>query len=139
MDGLAGLAGFQWLFIVCGLITLPVSFPSSLLSAVLFDVEFLPVQIATYGYVFFPNTPSTNTSMVFSSEERELAVARLPPRAETKLDRTIFRRVLGNWRWWIMCLIWIVGGELESIGASPSTFSFRKSVLGLLDLLVLVP
>jgi hypothetical protein len=27
MDGLAGLAGFQWLFIVCGLITLPVRFP----------------------------------------------------------------------------------------------------------------
>lgn len=75
-------------------------------------------QIATYGYVFFPNTPSTNTSMVFSSEERELAVDRLPPRAETKLDRTIFRRVLGSWRWWLLCLIWIVGGELESIGAS---------------------
>ncbi|GAA5859579.1 hypothetical protein JCM8547_006150 [Rhodosporidiobolus lusitaniae] len=97
MDGIQRLHGFQWLFLICGLITLP---------------------IATYGYVFFPNTPSTNSSMVFSSEERELAVARLPPRPDTKLDRTIFRRVLGGWRWWLMSLIWIVGGELESIGTN---------------------
>ncbi|GAA5964398.1 hypothetical protein JCM21900_006416 [Sporobolomyces salmonicolor] len=97
LDGLHGLAGWGWLFIICGLITVP---------------------IGIYGYLFFPDTPEQNRSMVFTQAERELAVARLPPRPETKLDRTVFKRVLGRWRWWVMSLIWIVGGELESVGSN---------------------
>ncbi|GAA6052636.1 hypothetical protein JCM3770_003905 [Rhodotorula araucariae] len=97
MNGLHGLEGFRWLFIICGAITIP---------------------IGIYGYLCFPDTPQRNRSVVFSATERELAASRIPPRPETKLDRTIFRRVLGSWRWWIMSLIWIVGGELESIGSN---------------------
>ncbi|GAA6006470.1 hypothetical protein JCM10207_004944 [Rhodosporidiobolus poonsookiae] len=97
MDGLQGLQGFQWLFIICGVITVP---------------------IGIYGYLFFPDTPTTNRSVVFSAKQREMAAARVPPPPPTKLDRTIFRRVLGRWRWWLMSLIWIVGGELESIGTN---------------------
>ncbi|BGP44626.1 hypothetical protein JCM10450v2_000440 [Rhodotorula kratochvilovae] len=100
MNGLHGLEGFRrvsWLFIICGAITIP---------------------IGIYGYLCFPDTPQRNRSIVFSAAERELAASRIPPRPETKLDRTIFRRVLGSWRWWIMSLIWIVGGELESIGSN---------------------
>lgn len=66
----------------------------------------------------FPDTPERNRSILFSAEERALALARVPKRAETKLDRTVFRRVLGSWRWWFFSSIWIVGGELESIGAN---------------------
>ncbi|GAA6031888.1 hypothetical protein JCM8097_003320 [Rhodosporidiobolus ruineniae] len=97
MDGLHGMAGYRWLFIICGVITIP---------------------IGIYGYVFFPDTPARNRSIVFSAADRELAISRLPPKPETKLDWTIFRRTLGRWRWWLMTLIWIVGGELESIGSN---------------------
>ncbi|GAA5903175.1 hypothetical protein JCM8208_002228 [Rhodotorula glutinis] len=97
MNGLHGLEGFRWLFLICGAITIP---------------------IGIYGYLFFPDTPERNRSIVFSRAERDLAVARLPPKPETRLDRTAFRRVFLNWRWWVMSLIWIVGGELESIGSN---------------------
>ncbi|KAJ6623551.1 major facilitator superfamily domain-containing protein [Mycena sp. CBHHK59/15] len=99
LNGLHGLAGFRWLFIICGLITVP---------------------IALYGFFFFPDTPETTTARYFSAEERQLAVARLPPKPKTNLDLTLVRRVLGSWRIYVMCLIWyvIVGGELESIGSN---------------------
>ncbi|KAJ6547665.1 MFS general substrate transporter [Mycena capillaripes] len=97
LDGLHGLAGFKWLFIICGLITVP---------------------IALYGFFLFPDTPETTSARYFSPEERKLAISRLPLKPETKLDLTLIRRVLGRWRIYAMCLIWIVGGELESIGSN---------------------
>ncbi|KAF7305086.1 MFS general substrate transporter [Mycena kentingensis (nom. inval.)] len=97
LNGLHGLAGFKWLFIICGLITIP---------------------IALYGYLLFPDTPETTSARYFSSEEKRLAIERLPAKPDTRVDRTLFRRVLGRWRIYAMCLIWIVGGELESIGSN---------------------
>ncbi|KAJ7271880.1 pantothenate transporter fen2 [Mycena haematopus] len=103
LNGLHGLAGFKWLFIICkslygGLITVP---------------------IALYGFFFFPDTPETTSARYFSSEERELAISRLPRKPYTELDLSLIRRVLGRWRIYALCLIWcIVGGELESIGSN---------------------
>lgn len=103
MDGLHGLAGFQWLFIICGLITVP---------------------IGIYGYVCFPDTPERNRSILFSPEDRALAIARVPKRPETKLDRTVFRRVLGRWRWWLFCSIWSVVLPVHCVPLNVSLMSF---------------
>ncbi|KAJ6596992.1 major facilitator superfamily domain-containing protein [Mycena vulgaris] len=103
LDGLHGLAGFKWLFIICGLITWP---------------------IALYGFLFFPDTPETTSARYFSPEERELAISRLPPKPKTKLDLSLIRRVLGRWRIYAMWYgsglshFYIVGGELESVGSN---------------------
>ncbi|KAJ7774940.1 MFS general substrate transporter [Mycena metata] len=103
LDGLHGLAGFRWLFIICGLITVP---------------------IALYGFFFFPDTPQTTSARYFSPEEKTLAVSRLPPKPQTKLDWSLIRRVLGQWRIYaipliqLQYLLQIVGGELESIGSN---------------------
>ncbi|KAK3338748.1 major facilitator superfamily domain-containing protein [Neurospora tetraspora] len=56
MDGLRGLAGWRWLFIIDGIITLPV---------------------AIYGFLLFPDTPKTTRAPYLSGEERELAVRRM--------------------------------------------------------------
>jgi len=97
LNGLHGLAGFRWLFIICGAITVP---------------------IALYGFFFFPDTPETTSASYFSPEERKLAISRLPPKPKTRLDMSLIPRVLGRWRIYAMCTIWIVGGELESIGSN---------------------
>ncbi|KAF8212134.1 major facilitator superfamily domain-containing protein [Mycena galopus ATCC 62051] len=97
LNGLHGLAGFRWLFIICGLITVP---------------------IALYGFLFFPDTPETTSAGYFTPEERKLAISRLPRKPHTELDLSLIRRVLGRWRIYALCLIWIVGGELESIGSN---------------------
>ncbi|ORY90219.1 MFS general substrate transporter [Leucosporidium creatinivorum] len=106
LDGHSGLQGFQWLFIICGAITIP---------------------IAIYGYLLFPGTPERTTGLFLSPEERQLAIDRLPHKPETHLDLSVFKRVLGRWRWWMMSVIWIVGGELESIGSNSLQALWMKS------------
>ncbi|SCU96030.1 LAFA_0G03862g1_1 [Lachancea sp. 'fantastica'] len=108
LDGRRGLAGWRWLFIVDFLITIP---------------------IAIYGFIFFPTTPDHMKSQsdvprwLFSSQELEFAKRRLPTRDErAKLDWSVFRRVLGRWHWWLLSLLWILGGENLSL-ASNSTLA----------------
>ncbi|KAK3399624.1 major facilitator superfamily domain-containing protein [Sordaria brevicollis] len=56
MNGLRGMEGWRWLFIVDGIITLPV---------------------AIYGFLLFPDTPRTTRAPYLSQAERDLAVARM--------------------------------------------------------------
>ncbi|AGO12215.1 AaceriAEL143Wp [[Ashbya] aceris (nom. inval.)] len=106
MDGRRGIAGWRWLFIIDFLVTVP---------------------IAIYGFIFFPGTPDHNradtSTLVFSKAELRYARARLPARDErTRLDLSVFRRVLGRWHWWLFSLLWIAGGENISF-SSNFTFS----------------
>lgn len=59
MEGHLGLAGWRWLFIVLGIITMPV---------------------AIFGYIFFPDVPQRSKPFWLSPEEQDLAIARLPPK-----------------------------------------------------------
>lgn len=99
MDNLHGLAGWRWLFIIDCIITIP---------------------ICIYGFICFPGTPDKiKPSIFFSQEELELAKKRLPPRDETtKLDWSVFKRVVGRWHWWFFSLLWVLGGENESFGSN---------------------
>ncbi|KAK1596736.1 major facilitator superfamily transporter [Colletotrichum navitas] len=58
MGGLAGLGGWQWVFIIDGIITLP---------------------IAIFGYFYFPDIPENTSARYLSESEKTLAVRRLPP------------------------------------------------------------
>ncbi|SCU81941.1 LAMI_0B08306g1_1 [Lachancea mirantina] len=98
MDGKSGLEGWRWLFIIDFIITVP---------------------IVIYGFLCFPGSPDKiKSSWVFSEEELKLAKERLPPRTETRLDWSVFKRVIGRWHWWLFSLLWVVGGENESFGSN---------------------
>ncbi|SCU99563.1 LAME_0G03774g1_1 [Lachancea meyersii CBS 8951] len=108
LNGRRGLPGWRWLFIVDFLITIP---------------------IAIYGFIFFPTTPdhmshrTKSSRWLFSTQELEFAKRRLPQRDErAKLDWSVFRRVLGRWHFWLLSLLWILGGENISL-ASNSTLA----------------
>ncbi|KAL2069211.1 hypothetical protein VTL71DRAFT_15549 [Oculimacula yallundae] len=58
MEGMGSLRGWQWVFIIDGIITLP---------------------IAVFGYIYFPDIPSTTKASYLSESEKALALARLPP------------------------------------------------------------
>ncbi|BGP19325.1 hypothetical protein JCM10213v2_007414 [Rhodosporidiobolus nylandii] len=90
------IAGWQWQFIVCGIITIP---------------------IALYGFWAFPDTPSTTRTRLLNAEERTLAISRLPPRPKTRLEWSLIKRVLGRWHVWALSVVWVAGGALESYGA----------------------
>lgn len=82
LDGVKGIRGWQWLFIVCAVITIP---------------------IAAFGYFFFPDVPEKTTSRWFSERERQLAFDRLQADGFEKskgIDMKLFKRVLGAWQFW---------------------------------------
>ncbi|KAH7024741.1 major facilitator superfamily transporter [Microdochium trichocladiopsis] len=57
MGGLGGLRGWQWVFIIDGIITLPV---------------------AVFGFIFLPDIPENTKARYLSEAEKKLAVARVP-------------------------------------------------------------
>jgi ACS family pantothenate transporter-like MFS transporter len=80
LDGRNGLAGWRWLYIICGLMT-------------------VPVGIATF--FFFPNTPYKKKPWFLTEEEHAIALRRVqnvgiaPP---AKITWRTFTRILGRWR-----------------------------------------
>ncbi|KAK1530001.1 major facilitator superfamily transporter [Colletotrichum paranaense] len=58
MGGLGGLGGWQWVFLIDGIITLPVAF---------------------FGFYYFPDIPENTQALYLSDSEKKLAVSRLPP------------------------------------------------------------
>ncbi|KAK9474060.1 major facilitator superfamily domain-containing protein [Dipodascopsis tothii] len=87
LDGVGGMHGWQWLFIICAIITIP---------------------SALIGYLFCPNVPGKSSSPFLTPREKELCVTRLEADGFTKslgLNWSLVRRVFGNWRMYVFVLI----------------------------------
>ncbi|PCH41303.1 MFS general substrate transporter [Wolfiporia cocos MD-104 SS10] len=102
LNGVAGRSGWRWLFIIDGVITLP---------------------IALYGFLVFPNIPATTSAFYLTDEERRLAIARLktttkPGTAHGRPTWTLARRVLSRWRYYGCSLLFAISGECESLGSN---------------------
>ncbi|GKT96878.1 major facilitator superfamily transporter [Colletotrichum tofieldiae] len=95
MNGLHGMPGWKWLFIISGIITLPV---------------------AIYGYFFFPDTPRTTTAFYLSEDEIKLAQERVPVHEEGEkvLAWSFISRILRSWNFYAFCILWILGNSSES-------------------------
>ncbi|KAK7614318.1 pantothenate transporter liz1 [Phyllosticta paracitricarpa] len=96
MNGYAGLAGWKWLFIVNGIITLP---------------------IAIVGFIFFPDLPENTKAKWLNKAERELALARLPPKdpeGHNINPWSLAKRVFGHPALYLLCTFSVVSGALEA-------------------------
>ncbi|KAM0425817.1 hypothetical protein ACHAPT_009068 [Fusarium lateritium] len=114
LNGVHGLSGWRWLFIIDGIIT---------------------IGIAVIGYVVFPDVPSRKKPLALSHAEHALAQKRIegltaPPQLE--LSTTIFRRVLGRWHFYAFVVLWTIldlnilpGGQPFSLylRANPDRYS----------------
>ncbi|KAH6957896.1 retrograde regulation protein 2 [Ilyonectria sp. MPI-CAGE-AT-0026] len=97
MNGLHGLPGWRWLFIIDGIITLPV---------------------AIYGYVLFPDTPATTTAPYLSAEEKQLAIARVPISEDPPvLNKEFAKTVFNSWYFYAFALLWILGNCSEAFSS----------------------
>lgn len=102
LQGYDGLSSWQWLFLLDGIIAIP---------------------IALYGFLCFPGTPTKsrgkNSRIWFlSEEEQKLAVERLPPRPPTKLTPDLLKRVLFRWHWYAFSALFAISSMLESVGSN---------------------
>ncbi len=113
MDGKHGLSGWRWLFIIDGIITLP---------------------IAVYGFLLFPDTPETTAACYLLQEERELAVARVAAEKQdvkhTPLREVLTwrfaREVLSSREWWGFMVLWVIAGETESFSSNALLALYMK-------------
>ncbi|KAI1862829.1 uncharacterized protein JN550_009976 [Neoarthrinium moseri] len=93
LDGTHGLAGWRWLYIVCGCMT-------------------VPVGLATY--FILPDTPYTTRSKFLTAAECELALKRVQDAgkaAPKPVTLQTFKRALTKWRWYAFVLGYILYGE----------------------------
>jgi len=88
LNGKGGLAGWQWLFIVDGIITLPIAF---------------------IGFAFFPGLPSSRKPWFLTAEEHARASARLPKdhKQAGKLNLDVVKRTLRRRMWWLCVPIYV--------------------------------
>ncbi|EXJ92337.1 hypothetical protein A1O3_00887 [Capronia epimyces CBS 606.96] len=103
LDGVNGLPGWRWLFIVCAISTFPV---------------------AIFGFIFFPSTPDKTKSWFLSEEEKKLArlrMARIGGKPPTGFSgwKTI-QRFFGRWHFWALVffqLPWQFSSSASTNGA----------------------
>ncbi|CAN8105195.1 unnamed protein product [Discula destructiva] len=86
LDGVQGRAGWQWLFIVCGIISLPVG---------------------VLGFFFNPDFPENTRAFYLSADEAAFARQRLVDDGYTPLgasvwDKKKILRIFGTWQFWVL-------------------------------------
>lgn len=93
LDGHHGLAGWRWLYIVCGCMTVPVGFAT---------------------WFALPDTPYTTRAWYLSNDEKQLAIDRVRrsgKAAPAKLTLATIRQVLTGWHWYAFVLAYVVYGS----------------------------
>lgn len=103
LNGVHGLAGWRWLFIVCGCVTMPISI---------------------YGAIVFPARPdSKNPSWLLSSAEIELARSRVLQEGSevpvTKITRRVIAKVFQKWHWYAFVSLYVVFNQSMITNGSP--------------------
>ncbi|KAI8161012.1 Pantothenate transporter liz1 [Colletotrichum sp. SAR 10_70] len=96
MDGYSGLDGWQWVFLIDGIITLPISI---------------------VGFLYFPDTPEQTKAPWISESEKRLALDRLPPKREDGHNInpwSLAKRVFGSPAFYILCIFSMVCSALEA-------------------------
>ncbi|KAK8071246.1 hypothetical protein PG997_011449 [Apiospora hydei] len=88
LDGALGHAGWQWLFIVCGVISLPVG---------------------VIGYFFNPDFPETTRAFYLTKDEAAYASRRLvedgyKPLGAAAWDRKKLFKIVLSWQFWVLSL-----------------------------------
>ncbi|GFZ49387.1 hypothetical protein JCM24511_07507 [Saitozyma sp. JCM 24511] len=85
MNGLAGLAGWRWLYIICGIITVPCGL--------------MLIWI-------LPDYPHNTKAFYLTEEERELAIARCARNGTKPITGLVpipmLKRILRSWHFWLL-------------------------------------
>ncbi|KAH0378667.1 MFS general substrate transporter, partial [Aureobasidium melanogenum] len=96
LHGNAGLTGYQWVFIINGLMGIP---------------------FAIFGFLSFPDLPETTKASYLTKEEIQLAHDRLGPRKENSHSihwKTLIPRVLKTPHIYLLAALSVISGMLEA-------------------------
>ncbi|KAK9319430.1 major facilitator superfamily domain-containing protein [Lipomyces orientalis] len=88
LNGVNGLEGWRWLFIICSIITFP---------------------IAIYGFIAVPDTPATSRSLLLTKDEIVLSRERIGTGAaplRKRLSFGVVKQGLSGWKWYLFVASW---------------------------------
>lgn len=76
--------------------------------------------MAIFGFLAFPDTPTSTTAWWLSEEERKLAIERLPEVEKQRgmLGWNVIPRVLRTWHWLGFILLWIFASNTEMFSSN---------------------
>ncbi|KAH3664342.1 hypothetical protein WICMUC_005727 [Wickerhamomyces mucosus] len=98
MEGKTGLKGWQWLFIVDGIITIP---------------------IAILGFFIPPTPDQLQPNFLLNEDEIKLAVDRTKINGKkrvNKLDLSVLKRVATSYNWYLFVASWVFWGWAQGVG-----------------------
>jgi len=88
LDGVAGLEGWRWMYIICAIITIPVGI---------------------IGYVILPGTPEQPNRLFLNDKNIQLAKARLTKAGHSIVDQKFtlasLKRIGKKWNFWALLLL----------------------------------
>ncbi|PWY67948.1 MFS general substrate transporter [Aspergillus heteromorphus CBS 117.55] len=87
LAGKGGMPAWKWIFIIVSVMTVPV---------------------ALFGWVFIPDLPAHRAAWYLTDEQKDHAIARLGAVRKQAWDRTVFRRVLLSWQFWLLPFIFML-------------------------------
>lgn len=87
LNGKNGLPAWRWIFIIVSVITVPV---------------------AIFGWIVIPGLPSHRAAWYLNKEEKDHAIARLGQPKKVTWDKTVFKRVLLSWQFWLLPTIFML-------------------------------
>ncbi|KAL8391954.1 hypothetical protein RB595_002242 [Gaeumannomyces hyphopodioides] len=109
LNGLTGFHGWQWLFIINTIVSLP---------------------IAIAGYFFFPDVPEITTAWWLTADEIAIAKKRmaLEGRAErAPYTKAKFRKIFSSWHIYLLPLLYILFNNGVGFGGQPAFALWLKS------------
>ncbi|KAI1818176.1 MFS general substrate transporter [Poronia punctata] len=109
LEGVGGYHGWQWLFIINTVISLP---------------------IAISGFFFFPDVPEITTAWWLTPEDIAMANSRmaLEGRAKRgKYTKTKFKKIFSSWRLYALVLLYIFFNNGSGYGGQPAFSLWLKS------------
>ncbi|CAN9407478.1 unnamed protein product [Alternaria sp. RS040] len=103
LDGIHGMSGWRWLFIIDGSISLP---------------------IGLAGFLLYPGLPTSPKVWWLTEDERKLAVARMQSQGTKqsgKIGKRMLKRVFTHWHFYVAVLTYVffqctsyVGGQMQA-------------------------
>ena len=88
----------------------------------------MTLPVALYGFLLFPDTPSTTRAFYLTENEKALAQARVPEvHDRSPLTWAFLRKVLASWYWWGFVILWVIAGETESFSTNSLLALYMKS------------
>lgn len=93
LDGVHGLAGWRWLYLICGCMTVPVGLVT---------------------FFFLPDTPHKTRAWFLTQDDKDLALRRVEEAGKAAPAKLTWRkagRILRGWKWWLFVLGYVLYGS----------------------------